>query len=194
MKLIKKIKIPRVYIYGIDVIKNFLFFTLYIIITLITIAFIIAPSIKTFKKNQALYFETKQNYLYIKTQYNQTLKELNELKKQNTHILTAFRREFDIQNFKKFASSFMQIEKIKKDKTSVYKQNFIKTIYYINANIKSPQDFYNFADALKKYKYVIRVYFPIDFEKNKNSIELKLKIEHYRLKNLNALKAEEKAH
>jgi hypothetical protein len=90
-----KIKIPKIYIYGIDVIKNFLFFTLYIIITLIAIAFIIAPSIKMFKKAQSHYFETKQTYLLAKSQYNQTLASLNQLKKQNTHILAAFRLKFD---------------------------------------------------------------------------------------------------
>jgi len=191
---LSKVKIPKIYIYGIDVIKNFLFFTFYIIITLIAIAFIIAPSIKIFKKHQSYYFETKQTYLLAKSQYNQTLASLNQLKKQNAHILAAFRREFDVNNFKNFASAFMKIKKIQKDKTSVYKNDFIKTIYYIDANIKSPKNFYDFVDALKKYKYIIRVYFPIDFKKVNDSIDLRLKIEHYRLKNLKALKAEEKAH
>jgi len=188
------IKIPKIKIYGIDVIKNFLFFTLYIFITLLAIAIFIAPSIKHFKKNQNEYYKIKAEYTSVKNQYNLTLNSLNKLKKQNAKIINAFRRDFDEKNFKLFAEKFMKIKTIKKDKTKPYKNDFLKTTYYVKATINSPKNFYDFIDALKNYKYIIRVYFPIDFTKKNKNIELTLKIEHYRLKNKNALKAEEKAH
>ena len=195
MKLKVKVpKIPKIKIYGIDVIKNFLFFTLFIIITLISIAFIIAPSIRYFKKHQKTYYETKTEYLQIKNEYENTLKSLNALKRKDAKIIAAFRREFNTQNFKTFSSKFMKIKNIEKNETKVYKNDFLKTVYFVDASIKSPKNFYDFIDALKNYKYVIKVYFPIDFEKNSTLIDLKLKIEHYRLKNLKALKAEVKAH
>jgi len=187
-------KIPKITIFGIDVIKNFLFFTLYLIITLLSIAFIIAPAIKKFKKSKQHFYEIKSEFLSIKNHYNSELEKLNNLKKQNKVIILKLRRDFDIKNFKIFASQFMKILNIKKDKTDIYKNGFVKTIYYINAFIKSPKNFYDFVDALKKYKNVIKVYFPIDFEKEKDKIKITLKIEHYRLKDKNALKAEEKAH
>jgi hypothetical protein len=189
-----KFKIPKIYIYGIDVIKNLLFFTLYIIITLLSIAFIITPAIKNFKKAQKEYYEIKANYLKTKNSYENVLNDLNKLKKQNAKIIAAFRRDFDEKNFKLFASKFMKIKEIKKDKTYPYKKDFIKTAYFIKATIKSPKDFYDFIDAVKNYKNVIRVYFPIDFTKQGKNIDLTLKIEHYRLKDKKALKAEEKAH
>ncbi|EDM24643.1 hypothetical protein [Caminibacter mediatlanticus] len=188
------LKIPKITIYGIDVIKNFLYFILYLIITLLAIAFLIAPAIKTFKTAQKKYFEIKTEYLSVKNNYNNELNDLNKLKKENRAIILKFKRDFDINNFKLFASKYMKIENIKKDKTKIFKKDFIKTIYYINAFIKSPKNFYDFVDGLKKYKNVIKVYFPIDFEKEKNDIKITLKIEHYRLKNKNALKAEENAH
>jgi hypothetical protein len=189
-----QLKIPKIKIYGIDVIKNFLFFTLFIIITLMAIAFVIAPSIRYFKKNQNIYYKTKTEYLSTKKEYENTLASLNSLKKKDAKIIAAFRREFDPKNFKNFASNYMKVENIEKNTTKVYKNDFLQTVYYVDAAIKSPEDFYKFIDALKNYKYVIKVYFPIDFEKNSSLIDLKLKIEHYRLKNLKALKAEVKAH
>jgi hypothetical protein len=191
---IPQIKIPKIKIYGIDVIKNFLFFTLFIFITLLAIAFIIAPSIRYFKKNQQFYYETKNDYMQVKKEYEETLKSLNALKKKDAKIIAAFRREFNPKNFKMFASKFMKVKNIEKNETKVYKNDFLKTIYFVDATIKSPKNFYDFIDALKNYKYVIKVYFPIDFEKNGSNIDLRLKIEHYRLKNLKALKAEVKAH
>jgi len=189
-----KFKIPEIYIYGIDVVKNFLFFTLYIVITLFAIAFIITPAIKNFKKAQKEYYEIKTQYSIIKKDYQSVLESLKRLKTENAKILAAFKRDFDVKNFKIFASKFMEIKEIKKDKTKPFKKDFIKTAYFIKAAINSPKDFYDFIDAVKNYKNVIRVYFPIDFTKNGKKIDLTLKIEHYRLKDKNALKAEEKAH
>jgi len=188
------LKIPKIYIYGIDVIKNLGFFTLYIIITLLSIAFIIAPAIKHFKKNQKQYYNIKTQYLNVKNNYENVLESLNKLKKENAKIIAAFRRDFDVKNFKMFASKFMEIKEIKKDKTKPFKKDFIKTVYFIKATINSPKDFYDFINTIKKYKNIIRVYFPIDFTKKDKKINLTLKIEHYRLKDKKALKAEEKAH
>jgi uncharacterized membrane protein YhiD involved in acid resistance len=186
MKKIKlpQIKIPKVYIFGIDIIKNFLFFTLYIIITLLAIAFLIAPAVKTFKKDQKAYFQTKNEYNQVLQTYNQNLDELNKLKKKNSKILNALKRDFNINNFKAFASQYMNVKEIKEVNQTTYKKDFIKTTYIATTSIKSPKNFYDFIDALKKYKYVLRVYFPINFQKDSKSenISLTLKIEHFKLK------------
>ena len=49
-------KMQKVTIYGIDVIKNFIFFTVFIIITLLIIAFIISPAINKFKQTKKEYY------------------------------------------------------------------------------------------------------------------------------------------
>ncbi|WP_456470597.1 hypothetical protein [Caminibacter sp.] len=188
------IKIPKITIYGIDVIKNLGFFALYIIITLLAITLIIAPSIKKFKQTQKKYFEAKYEFNMVNNQYNKTLNELKMLKKENAKILNAFRRDFNINNFKNFASQFMEITSIEKNGTKPFKKDFLTTIYFVKSKINSPKDFYDFIDALKNYKYIVKVYFPINFQKEGKKILLTLKLEHYRLKNSKALKAEEKAH
>jgi len=189
---IPKIQIPKIKVYGIDVIKNFLFFTFYIILTLFIIATIIKPSVRVFKQNKIAYFDAKNQIELTKSQYEKISQEVQLLKNQNQKTLNALKRKFDINNFKLFAKNFMKIHSIKKEKTSIYKEKFITTSYLIKSTIKSPKNFYDFIDASKNYKNVIRVYFPFNFIKNRNDINLTFRIEVYNFKN--RLKAEEKAH
>ncbi len=185
-----KFKLPKLKIYGIDVIKNALFFTFYIILTLFIIAFIMAPSIKEFKSTKNAYFLSEQEFENTKQTYQSILEKLTKLQNQNQKILNAFKRNFNKNNFKLFAKNYINIIKITKQNTTPYKDKFIKTSYMITAQIKSPKNFYDFVDNIKNYKNIIRVYFPIDFEKSNKEINLTFKIEHYKL----TAKAEEKAH
>jgi len=182
MKIPKiSIKIPKIKIYGIDVIKNFLFFTLFIIITLAIIAFLISPAIHSFKKAKKEYYQTKYNLEVTTNEYKTKLKSLKKLQNANRKIINALKRDFNEKNFKMFASKYMSVHTIKEINSSVYKKDFLKTTYIVTSTIKSPKNFYDFIDSLKTYKSVLRVYFPIDFVKNKENIDLTLKLEHYKL-------------
>jgi hypothetical protein len=79
----------------------------------------------------------------------------------------------------------MSISSIKEINSTVYKKDFLKTTYILKAKIKSPKNFYDLIDNLKNYKALLRIYFPIDFVKNKENIDLTLKLEHYKLKKKN---------
>jgi translation elongation factor EF-G len=184
-KLNFQFKLPTVKIYGIDVVKNFLFFTFFIFLTLLSIGLIIAPTIRVFKKYQTEFYKTKSEFDVLKEHYIQKNEELKKLKKTNSKIISALNRDFDEKNFKNFASKFMNITNIKEINSTIYKNDFIKTSYMIDAIIKSPKNFYDFIDALKNYKYVIRAYFPVNFEKKEESIALSFKIEHYKIKDKN---------
>jgi hypothetical protein len=175
-------KIPEVKIYGIDVIKNFIFFTLFIILTLVTIAFVIAPSIRIFKKYQEKYYKAKTNFNLLDKEFIKKQKELNKIKLENKKIIYALKRDFNKNNFIEFASKFMSVKKIKEINYSVYNNDFIKTSYFVNVKINSPEDFYKFVDSLKNYKYVLRVDFPIKFEKDENRILLSFTIDHFKVK------------
>ena len=177
-----KFKLPKIKIYGIDVVKNSLFFIFSLILTLIIIAFVIAPSIKTFKYAKAQYFSTQQEFEKVDNEYKKIFNAINTLKNKNQKILNALKRKFDKKNFILFAKNYMQIEKIKELNSSTYKEKFIKTPYLITAIIKSPKNFYDFVDNIKNYKNIIRVYFPIDFEKENEEINLTFKIECYNIK------------
>jgi len=180
---IPQIKLPKLYIYGIDVIKNSLFFAFYILLTIISIALLIAPAVKVFKKNQREYYEIKVQYDSTLAKYNQTKEELDKLKEKNKKIILALKRDFNPNNFKNFASKYMDIKEIKELNQTTYKNDFVKTTYIANATIKSPKNFYDLIDALNDYKYVLRIYFPINFQKQQENIALSVKIEHFKLKN-----------
>jgi len=193
MKLPKiSFKLPKVKIYGIDVIKNFLFFTFFIIISLLILAFVISPAINSFKKAKKSYYQTKYALDITTKEYKEKMLELKKLKNTNRKILNALKRDFNKQNFKLFASKYMSISSIKEINSTVYKKDFIKTTYILIAKIKSPKNFYDLIDGLKNYKTLLRIYFPIDFIKNKENIDLTLKLEHYKLKA--AQNADVKAH
>ena len=177
-----KFKLPKIKIYGIDIVKNTLFFAISVILTLLIIIFIIAPSIKTFKSAKIQYYSTKQEFEKTQSEYKKTLHSLNILKNKNQKIISALKRKFDKKNFSLFAKNYMQIENIKELNSSIYKEKFIKTPYLITAVIKSPKNFYDFVDASKNYKNILRVYFPIDFEKDSEEINLTFKIECYNIK------------
>jgi len=173
-------KIPKIKVYGIDVIKNALFFAFYIMLTLFIIAFIIAPSIKLFKKTKDNYFLTKSQFDATEEHYKKVLKTIEILKNKNRSILEKLKRDFNENNFKLFAKNYMDILSIKKLKPTPYNKDFIKEPFLITAKIKSPKNFYDFTDNVKNYKNLIRVYFPIDFEKEKEDIKLTFKIEVYK--------------
>jgi hypothetical protein len=175
-------KLPKVKIYGIDVIKNFLFFTLFIVLTLVFIAFIISPAIHAFKKSKTKYYKAKYSLEITTNEYKEKLLELKKLKNANRKILNALKRDLNKKNFKLFASKYMSISSIKETNSSFYQNDFIKTTYIMKAKINSPKNFYDLIDSLKNYKSVLRIYFPIDFIKNKENIDLTLKLEHYKLK------------
>jgi len=173
-------KIPKIKVYGIDVIKNALFFTFYIILTLFIIAFVIAPSIKLFKKTKDNYFLTKSQFDTTEQHYKKVLKKIDILKNKNKTILEKLKRNFDENNFRLFAKNYMDIIAIKKLKPTPYNKDFTKEPFLITAKIKSPKNFYDLIDNVKNYKNLIRVYFPIDFEKEKEDIKLTFKIEVYK--------------
>jgi len=181
-KIKMSLKIPKIKIYGIDVIKNFLFFTFFIVLTLFSIGLIIAPSIRIFKKNQNLFFKEKNEFETLKNKFLQKNNELKKLKIENKKIIASLNRNFDKNNFKIFASKYINITNIKEINSSVYKNDFIKTSFLVDAIIKSPKNFYEFIDALKNYKYVVKAYFPVNFEKKDENIALTFKIEYFKIK------------
>jgi len=175
------IKLPKIKLYGIDVIKNFLFFTLFIVVTLLVIAFIISPAVNSFKQAKKSYYQTKYTLDKTTSEYKVKFQELTKLKNSNKKILNALKKDFDKKNFKLFTSKYMSIFSIKETNSSIYQKDFIKTTYIMKAKIKSPENFYKLTDVLKNYKTVLRIYFPVDFIKNTENIDLTLKLEHYKL-------------
>ena len=175
-------KIPKIMMFGIDIIKNLLFFTLFIIIFLFLLILIVAPTIKKFKNSKKEFFKTK----IILQDSNKNLEKITQQYKlnfkKNKKIIFALKREFNKENFKLFAKKYMNISNIEDKNSSIYQNKFIKKTYIVTASINSPDNFYKFVNATQNYKNILKIYFPIVFKSKENNIQLLFKIEHFKIK------------
>ena len=175
-------KIPKIEMFGIDIIKNLLFFTIFVVVFLSLLGMFVAPSIKKFKAQKKEYFITQTKLNESENNLAKTSLEYQQLYRENKKIIFALKREFDKENFKMFASKYMQIEQIKDENISVYENNFIKKTYIVTAKLQTPVDFYNFVEESKKYKNILKIYFPIVFKAKNGELKLIYKLEHFKVK------------
>jgi hypothetical protein len=175
-------KIPKITMFGIDIIKNMLFFTLFVFIFLFLLGVIVAPSIKKFKSIKTQYYETKLKLDSSNQKLATTTAEYQKLFKENRKIIFALQREFNKENFKRFTKPYMNILQIKDKNISVYENKFIKKTYVVTAKLSTPVNFYKFVDASKNYKNVLKIYFPIVFKAKNGELKLLFKLEHFKTK------------
>ena len=174
-------KILKTTIQGIDIVKNFIFLTVFTIITLLAVFLIISPVTDNFRQTKKEYYETKHKLEIITSEYKEKVKKLKKIKNINQKVLDAFKKDFNEKSFKSFVSSYMKIYSIKKIDSIKFQKSFIKTTYITESTIKTPKNFYDFINAIKNHQYIVRVYFPHKFIKHNKEINLTLKIEHYKL-------------
>jgi len=179
---IKLPKIPKITMFGIDIIKNMLFFTLFIFLFLFLLGVIVAPSIKKFKSIKTEYYQTKIDLDKSENNLNSITDEYQKLFKENRKIIFGLKREFDKKNFQLFAKPYMNIIKIDDKNISLYQNKFIKKTYIVTAKLKTPNNFYKFVDASKNYKNILKIYFPIVFKAKNGELNLLFKLEHFKIK------------
>ncbi|NPA54935.1 MAG: hypothetical protein GXO40_01055 [Epsilonproteobacteria bacterium] len=175
-------KLPKIEMFGIDIIKNMLFFVLFVIVFLVLLALFVAPSIKKFKSVKDEYYQTKMTLDTTQRQLDAKTKEYQKLFIQNKRIIYALKRDFDVDNFKYFAKRYMNVLNIQEKNTTTYKKRFIKTTYIVTAKLKTPTNFYKFVSGANNYKCLIEVYFPIIFKAANGEITLLYKLEHFKQK------------
>jgi len=101
---------------------------------------------------------------------DESLAELTELKSENRNIIRAFDTEFDALRFEKlhgkYFNSFSIASKEKQDNEEEF------SVYELNttSKINSPQNFYEFLDAVNKTDWIIGVNFPIKFKRENDLI------------------------
>jgi len=173
-------KIPKVEMFGIDIVKNFLLFVLFFVIFITLLVILVAPTIKKFKEIKAQYYKTKIELQKTEDKLNKNTAQYRQLYKNNKKIILAYKTDFNKAQFIDFAKKYMKIIKIKKIDETIYKNNFIKTSYLVTAILNSPTGFYKLVENLKYYNLVLKVYFPIVFKAKNNKIKIIYKIEHFK--------------
>ena len=179
MKLKIKIpKIPKIILFGIDVIKNLMFFILFIVFSLILLATMAAPAIKYFKKEKAIYMVDKQKNMELSDEKDSLTKKYVRLKTQNQRTILSFNREFDKESFKHFTSKYITNIKISDKNISIYKKEFIKKSYEVEGYITTPTQFYKFVQGVNDYKNILEVKLPLEIKSNNSLIKVKFQINH----------------
>jgi hypothetical protein len=173
-------KIPKVEMFGIDIVKNFLLFLLFFIIFMILLAFVVSPTIKRFKEIKQNYYAKKIKAQDLQSKLDKLTMQYKDLYKKNRKIILAFKMDFNKDAFKIFSSKYMNITNIQDKNISLYQSQFIKKSYIVTANLKSPINFYKFVDATKNTNNIIQIHFPIVFKAKNGDIKLIYKLESFK--------------
>lgn len=99
------------------------------------------------------------------------LQKLKQLQSDNAHKITAFDRTFNPLKFQKQHSTYFTSLEVSKQKKVKDEGEF--TVYEVNttSSINSPQNFYDFLDAINKGDWIIGVNFPINFKRDSNILK-----------------------
>jgi hypothetical protein len=172
-------KLPKVEMFGIDIVKNFLLFFLFFIIFMLLLVFLIAPTIKKFKETKKNYYTTKIKADKIQDKLNKLTLQYKKLYKENHKIILAFKMDFNKESFKIFSSKYMKITNIQDKNSSIYEKKFTKKSYIIAADLKTPTSFYKFINDIKNTNNVLKVYYPVVFKAKNGDIKLLYKLESF---------------
>jgi hypothetical protein len=175
-----KIKLPKVTLFGIDVIKNILLFSLFIVVFLFLLAVLVAPSIRYFKTQKIQYSQLRVESDKTDKQLTKISTKYKKLFRENRKTIFALKRDFKKDSFKNFAKKYMEIIDIEDRNSSIYQKKFIKKTYIVTASLDTPINFYRFVDDIKNYKNVLKVYFPIVFKAKNGKLKLLFKMEHFK--------------
>jgi len=175
-------KIPKVEMFGIDIVKNFLLFFLFFVIFILLLVVLVAPTIKKFKEIKQNYYTTKVKADNLQNKLDKLTIQYKNLYKQNHKIILSFKMGFNKESFKIFTSKYMKIDSIKDINSSFYQNKFIKKTYLITATLNSPISFYKFINATKSANNVLKVYYPVVFKSKNGDLKLFYKLEVFKEK------------
>ena len=122
----------------------------------------------------------KQNMELIQLQNyaEEVSQQLHKLSTDNRHIITAFDTKFDEERFVKLYKGYFSSLRLSEKKELDEEDGF--SVYEVNttSQINSPKTFYNFLEAINKSDWIIKVNFPINFERDgeliKSSFNMKV--------------------
>jgi hypothetical protein len=175
-----QIKIPKVEMFGINIVKNFLLFLLFFIIFMILLIFLVTPTIKKFKETKKEYYIEKIKSEKIKDRLDKLTIEYKDLYKKNYNIIVAFKMDFNKESFKIFSSKYMKVTNIADKNSSIYKKRFRKKSYIVSAVLNTPTSFYKFIDDILNTNNVLKVYYPVVFKAKNGDIKLLYKLESFK--------------
>ena len=112
--------------------------------------------------------------------YDETYSKVKSLRSENKSIIEAYDNQFNAQRFIKLSKNNFETLSLT-PKKRIDDNSSIFTIYEVNATSKidSPQNFYTFIQQINKSDSIVKVNFPIYFEREGNLIRSSFKMRVY---------------
>ncbi len=112
--------------------------------------------------------------------YDDTFVHLQELRSEHKHIIEAYTNTFDPERFIRTSENYF--ESLNLTKQQGIDNNLSEfSVYEVNATsqIDSPQSFYTFIEQVNKSHWIVKVKFPIHFEREGSLIHSSFKMQVY---------------
>ena len=139
---------------------------LLLIIVLIFSFAVLIPNGKEYRKQRTELLKENKELRKYQNFSADTEEFLQELKRDNRHVMRAFDNTFNAQRFEKthqgYFSSLSVEKQIKIEDVGEF------NVYEVNttSQINSPKTFYDFLDAVNKSDWIIGINFPIHFKRD----------------------------
>lgn len=155
-----KISISRQTIY-------LLFLSIVLLIFVLLFSFLLLiPEGKEYRKQRATLKTDRAQHRMYQNFSDTTSQTLEQLQSENRHTITAFERSFNAKRFEKINSTYFSSLKLSAPIQTKSDDEFL--VYEVNTTsaINTPQNFYDFLDAVNKSDWIIGINFPINFKRD----------------------------
>jgi len=167
---------------SISILKLLTFLFIFVFAVFLIVFLVLVPSIKELRSSKIENAKAYNRYSYAINQQKSKENELKKLKHNNLKIIRAFDTKFKENEFLKFSKKYFKQVSLKKDKSRVYKKDFILYDFNTVSKITDPTVFYRFLTDINRYDNVVQADFPIQMQAVGDDINTTFKLKVYRLK------------
>ena len=168
-----KIKISKqiIYLLGLSIIL--------LILVLLFSFLVLVPQGKEYRIKRSIVKKQNLELRQLKDFEFDSQTKLKKLTSDNKHVIGAFKNKFDEKRFEKQYKKYFQSLKLSKRVKQKKQDTF--NVYDVNttSSINSPKNFYDFLDAVNKSDWIIKINFPIDFQRDSEAIKSSFTIQVY---------------
>ena len=166
---------------NIGILKLLIFLFVFVLVTFLIIFLFIVPSVKDLRNAKITNAKAYSRYSYARNQQKSKESELKKLKYNNLKIIRAFDTKFKESEFIKFSKKYFKEVSLKKDKSRIYKKDFIVYDFNTLSKMTDPTVFYKFLTDINRYDNIIQADFPIQMQAVGDDINTTFKLKVYRL-------------
>ena len=166
----------------INIAKLLIYLLLFLLISFIIVFLVVIPTVKDYKHTKKTYTNEKRLYNNISSSNNEAQKLLKSLKTEYNKEVSAFDKPFDIKHFHAHLDTFFDTVVLEDLNNTKEEGAFIVKEISAAVYISSPVKFQEFVDSLEQYQNVIKLVFPIKFEKENKELSTEFMLKVYEMK------------